>query len=265
MRFIYTKAFAYFFALLVLVAGLTFLEVKGFSGPIKNMFLNAPRPIIFLANSIIKPIKSVVSTAYGLRDIVRENRELVSKVYVLQSQLVGYDQSRKENEALKKELGFVSGVKDMYTPCSVLVYNPLGLSDTLIVNCGTDSGIVEGQAVVSQGYLVGKIVYASKNSSTVLLITNSKFSSDARMSKSGASGVVKGSFGSGIILDQISQNENIEKDQLIVTAGINDKVPKNILIGQAGDTISGPNDLFKKITVLSPVDFSQLKFVFVAK
>jgi len=265
MRFIYTKAFAYFFFFLVLVAGLTFLEVKGLSDPIKRAFLNAPRPVIILVRSVTSPVKSFFTTLYGLRGISEENTELASKIFLLESQLVQYDQARKENEALKKELGFIAGVKDSYIPCSVLVYNPLGLSDTLIINCGTSSGIKEGQAVVSQGYLVGKVVYTSQHSSTVLLVTNSKFSADARMSKSGSSGVIKGSFGSGVVLDQLSQNEVIEKGQLVVTAGINDQIPKNILIGETGDVISQQNDLFKKVTVLSPLDFSQLRFVFIAK
>jgi rod shape-determining protein MreC len=137
--------------------------------------------------------------------------------------------------------------------------------DTLLINCGTERGISEGQAVLSQGYVVGKITYASRGSSTVLLITNSKFTIDARLSKTGASGIVGGSFGTGLILDRLSQSDDAEAGWLVVTAGIDAKVPKNLLIGQVGEVISNRNDLFKKATVSSPIDFDSIDFVFVAK
>jgi cell shape-determining protein MreC len=73
---------------------------------------------------------------------------------------------------------------------------------------------------------------------------------------------VKGSFGSGVVLDLIPQNSMINKNDLVVTAGISDKVPKNILIGSIGETISRQSDLFKKAALVTPVKFHDLEFVF---
>ena len=265
MRFIYTKAFAIFAVLLGLLLIITFLEVKGLDAPIKAVFLNAPRPVIAVVQSVTVPVKGFFSTVYGLKGIAQQNTTLKTQVYQLQQKLADYDEFQRENDALKKELGFISTAKQQFVPCSVLVQNPLGLSDTLITNCGEGSGITAGQGVVSQGYLVGKILYVGKNTSTVLLITNSQFSADARMSKSGATAVVMGSFSSGILLDQLSQNEQIQNGDLVVTAGINDQIPKNILIGQIGQVISSQNDLFKKATIISPIDLKNLQFVFIAQ
>jgi rod shape-determining protein MreC len=122
-----------------------------------------------------------------------------------------------------------------------------------------------GQAVVSQGHLVGKVILANESSSTVLLITNAQSSVDAKLSKSGVEGIVKGSFGSGLFFDLVSQNTEINPGDLIVTAGIDSRVPKNILIGEAGDLLSNNNDLFKKRSVTSPIAFHDLDFVFVVK
>ena len=265
MRFIYSKAFALFCVLLIAVCVVVFLEVKGLSGPIRSVFLNSPRPVIAAATAIARPVKGFFSTMYSLRGVVKENTQLRSEVYALQQQLVLYNQTVTENSALRAQLGFAADSPNQLISCAVLAQNPLGLSDSLILNCGTAQGVAQDLGVVSQGYLVGKVIYASTNSCTVLLITNSKFSVDARVSKTGDSGVVKGSFGSGIVLDQLSQNANINKDDLVATAGINGSVPKNLLIGQVGQILSTQNDLFKKVTVLSPIDFSGLQFVFVVK
>lgn len=46
-----------------------------------------------------------------------------------------------------------------------------------------------------------------------------------------------------------------------MTAGINAQI-QNILIGQVSDIISSVNDLSKRAAIISPVDFSNLGFVF---
>jgi len=265
MRFIYTRAFAFFSAFLVFVVIITFLQVMGFAAPIRAVFINAPRPVAYVFGGVSKPFKSFFSTIYGLKKIAQDNVALSSQVYSLQQQLASYNQAMRENQALKKELGFVQTSKSKNTPCTVLAENPLELTNTLVINCGKDEGVTEGQGVVSQGYLVGKVIYAGKDSSTVLLITSSQFSSDARLSRGGSTGVVAGSFGSGIVLDQISQNDTLTKGDLVVTAGINNQIPKDFLIGQVGDQLSSQNDLFKKATILSPIDFANLQFVFVVQ
>jgi len=265
MRFIYTKAFAIFCFCVIAIAILAFLQVKGLLFPLKNVLLQTPRPVVYVATGVARPVKSFFTTLFQLRKIAKENTELKTRVFELEQNSVELDQQRRENETLRGELGFVKNSKANFAPCSVVTVGAFGPRDSLVLNCGQEQGVAQGQAVTSQGFLVGKIIYSDKNSSTALLVTSSKFLTDAKISKTGANGLVKGSFDSGLVLDQLSQNDEIEKDWLVVTAGINEKIPKNILIGGIGEVISTPNDLFKKATLLSPIDFSSLEFVFVSK
>lgn len=265
MRFIYTKAFAIFAGCLVLVCLLVVMQIKGWLGPVRQAFLQSPRPVVFLAKGVAKPVQNFFFTIYHLRKIAQDNSALKLQVADLQQKLVDYDQEKRENEALRQELGFVDATKFSLVACTVLSEHPFGLADTIVLNCGSNQGVAEGQAIISGGYLAGKIIYADNYSSTALLVTSSKFSGDAELSKTGADAIVNGSFGSGMVMDRLSQNEKLEKGWLVTTAGINSQIPKGILIGQVGDIISSPSDLFKKSTVISPVDFDNLEFVFVAK
>jgi cell shape-determining protein MreC len=112
---------------------------------------------------------------------------------------------------------------------------------------------------------VGKITYAGTRSSNALLAVSSSFSTDAKVSQSDQSAIVRGSFGSGLILDQVPQTVDLKKGLLVASAGINDRIPKNILIGEVSAVLSTNNDLFKKAALTSPVDFNNLEFVFVVK
>lgn len=265
MRFIYTKAFAIFAGCLCLVAVLVILQLKGWLDPLKQAALHSPRPVVAVVKTVTLPVKNFFITIYQLRAITLENGQLHSRVMELEQDLVLQNQLALENQALRKQLNFVKNTKLPLASCGVLSENPFGLSDTLVLNCGTEDGVAEGQAVISQGYLVGKIIYAGRGSSTALLVTDSNFSTDARLSQTDQSAIVEGSFGSGLILDQVPQAANLQKGWLVVTAGINAKIPKNILIGEVGDVLSRPSDLFKKVALSSPIDFSNLEFVLVVK
>jgi rod shape-determining protein MreC len=265
MRFIYTKAFALFVVGLVVIVILLFLQVKGLFQPIEYALLQVPRPFVAVARGIARPVHGFFSTLFTIRSVAKENGELMAKVGTLQQQVVAQDQLRLENEIFKKELGFVQKAEVPMQPCTILSIDPEELTDTLILNCGASTGIAEGQAVVSQGYLIGKILHVGQHSSTALLITNAQSAIDARISKNNIEGVVKGSFGSGVVLDLVSQNAELTKGDVVVTAGINSRVARNLLIGEIGEVVSQPNDLFKKVSVLTPIRFHELQYVFVAK
>lgn len=244
---------------------MVFLQAKGWLYPISEAFLQAPRPVYAITRGIARPVKGFFASIYSLRQIAKDNSQLKQQVMALSQQVADYDQQKRENEALRQELGFVSSAKFSLVPCAVLSANPAGLANTLVLGCGSNQGVMAGQAVLSQGYLVAKIVYADRGGSTALLATDSKFTADAQLSKTGTAGLVTGSYGSGLLLDRLSQSDQAEKGWMVVTAGINNLVPKGILIGQVDQIVSSANDLFKKATVLTPIDFNNLNFVFVAK
>lgn len=265
MRFIYTKAFAIFAACVLALAVLVFLQLKGWLDPIRLAFLNVPRPVAALTRSATSPVKGFFSTIYQLKKINQVNGQLRARVLQLEQDLVNANQQSRENQALRAELGFFKNTTQALAPCTVLSENPFGQSGGLILNCGSKAGISDGQAVISQGYLVGKVIYTGPDTSTALLATAANFSTDARVSQTDSTALVSGSFGSGLILEQVPQTSDLQKGWLVVTAGINAKIPKNILIGQVNDILSSDNDLFKRAALLSPIDFDNLRFVFVVK
>ncbi len=265
MRFIYTKAFAIFASSVCLVVALIFLQLKGWLDPIRLAVLHSPRPVAIAAGKITLPVKNFFIAIYQLKKIADENVQLKARVLSLQQDLAQENQQARENEALRKELGLIKNSRLDVTACTVLSDHPFGVSDALVLNCGSRAGVEIGQAVISQGYLVGKIIYAGPSTSSVLLATDSNFSTDARLSTSGQAAIVRGSFGSGLVLDQVPQTSGLQPGWLVVTGGINQKIPKNILIGAVSDIFSSPSDLFKRAAVTSPIDFNNLEFVFVVK
>ena len=265
MKFVYSKTFFWFAISVAVLAGLFFLQTRGYLAYLEYGILQAPRPLVGLLKTGLRPVNGFFSNLWSLKTIVSENAQLRDQVNELQQKLVDYHSLLRDNETLRSELGFAKTAPFQLKPCSVLSVDPQGLSDTVIINCGEKDGVREGQAVISQGHLVAKILYVGQLTSTAILITNPQTSIDARLADSETTGVVKGSFGSGLFIDLVSQNSLLPKGSLVVTAGINSKIPKNIVIGEIADLLSQPNDLLKKATVISPIKFRQLSFVFIVE
>ncbi len=251
--------------MLVLAVGTTFFYYRGWLAPTQRMVLHLPRPFIYIFRSAARPIKTFFANAYNLREIARENVVLKEDLLQLRNRQVLFDQLSLENESLRKDLQFSKTGKLVLVPCTVMGRSSSGLAETMSINCGTKEGAEVGRAVVSKGYLIGKISYAAENFSAVQLISNSGFSVDAKLSHTGQLAIVRGSFNSGLVLEQVSQDEPLEKGMLVVTAGLNNRTAKNILIGEIDELLSSPNDLFKKASVVNPIDFSNLDFVFLVK
>ncbi len=265
MRFIYSKTFLAFAITLVLIVIGLVMQVKGWLQPIEYALLQAPRPVSSVVRAISEPIHTVFSTLGSLRSVVRENGTLRAQVAQLQQQQVQFDKLKTDNEILREELKFKTQSELTLEACSVLSIDPQELSDAMVLSCGQEQGLQVGQAVISQGYMIAKVVHVGSYTSTALLISNAQSSIDARLSKNNTEGVVKGSFGSGMVFDLVSQNADVAAGDLVVTAGINPRIPKDILIGQIGQVLSAQNDLFKKMSLTSPVRQRAVEFVFVVK
>lgn len=268
MRFIYSKVFFWFSICLVALVVLLFLQYRGWLSPVEYVIAQAPRPLAKLVSGVVVPVKNFTGTVFSLKKLAGENTQLENELIQIKIKIAETERLASENSLLRQELGFKNKSSLQLQSCTVLSRDPEQLADALVIDCGENHQVKEGQAVISQGYLVGKVFHVGKFSSTVFLITNAESSIDAQIlvpNSDRVTGVIKGSYGSGIVIDFVSQNSKLNKGDLVTTAGISGIIPKDIVIGEVGQELSKPEDLFKKSSIVSPIDFRNLDFVFVVK
>lgn len=251
--------------LLLLSVVFVFLQTRGIIDPIRRAMLELPRPIAFVVRGVVKPVKDFFHTLYVLKNTVKDNATLASRVKSLEETQVELDGTRRENEQLKKELSFTSRSKLKLMPCTVLSFDPEGITDSFTISCGKDQGVKEGMPVVTDGHLAGKVVFASGSTSTAEFLTRPGSNVDAKISRSNSLGVVKGSYASGITFEAVSQSSDIQKNDIIITAGVNSLIPAGLIIGTVEEVISKDNELFKRTTIVSPLKFHDLAYVFIAQ
>ena len=241
-------------------------------------YIKVLRPVENLAVSVTKPIlRSVYQASYWVGDnylnfkskqsLVQENKELKDQLAMLINEKSRCVSEQEENQFLREQMQFVDKNQYLFEIARVIGQSADGSQNALILDVGSKSGVVVGQPVLAeQNMLIGKIIKVSKNSSIVLLINDDLSKIAARIqNKSRTIGVVEGEFGLGIKMRLIPQTEMIKEGDVIVTSGLEQKVPGNIVIGQIKNIVNEPEELFQEAALESMVDFNKINIVNIIK
>lgn len=132
-------------------------------------------------------------------------------------------------------------------------------SDTLTIYKGTNSGIKEGNAVITDKGLIGVVSKVNKESSVVELITNKSSNISVRI---GSSYGILNMQDNSLIVSDLSMYDDVFIGEEVYTSGIGN-LPGDIYIGNVID-IKANNTEIEKILEVSPVvDLSTINYVMV--
>ncbi|MHB8871271.1 MAG: rod shape-determining protein MreC [Candidatus Doudnabacteria bacterium] len=260
-----SKQLGVFSLLIFLGLVLLVLSINGLSKPLESTGVQPSRPLVYIFSGVGNSFKSFFSYFSSVNSVNKKNAELSEQARKLLQENVSLQQYKLENEKLRDELEYRQRTAHNLVSATVLGKDPSGFSQSLVLNIGSGSGIKVGAAVLSQGYLIGKIVSVDSFTSKVLLVTDPQSTIDAQISATGDNGIVRGSYGSGMIIENLSQSALVNTNDRVITAGLSTEIPKGLLIGNVGQLQSQKSDLLQKATVISGVDLKNLEFVSVIK
>lgn len=177
-----------------------------------------------------------------------------------------------ENAELHKKLSQMQTLVDQGKYLDPNTYNllparPIGLGRYLKIDKGTTSGVKAGQAVVFKDNFVGKVIDVSLQASLVQLLTDpdSKIAAFSQNKDGKAKGVLAGQFGTEVILDKVLHEEKISEGDLVYSEGLEDFLPRGLVLGKVTKVIDQENEVFKQAKVQPIFDITDLELVFVMK
>ena len=116
--------------------------------------------------------------------------------------------------------------------------------------------------IINNGVIVGKVVEVFDYTAIVRLLNDhaSQVAATVR-NQDGTVGVVQGEFGLGVKMDLIPENEEVAIGDLVITSGLEEKVPRGLVIGLIENVFGSDEDIFKTATVKLPIDFTKLNMI----
>lgn len=236
----------------ILVA--VFFHYAGWLAPVEGVLV-----------AVFSPIQKIVYDAYGggqnfysswlkKRDLLAENGALQSQLAALAIDTAKLKALEEENSLLKKEMNFVDENKFKYVAAKIITGVSDPLSQSVIINRGRKDGLEKGLAVIADnGILVGKVGEVQDDYSKVILLSDNKSQVAATIQNLDHTvGLVEGQYGLSFSMTNIPQNQEIKDGDLVVTSGLEGKIPKNLLIAKVESVQAVESEIFKT-AILQPI------------
>lgn len=221
-------------------------------------------PIHYLGATSTK-LGTAIRLLGSIDDLSKENSGLKIQNTELTAQLAQLEAVQGENTKLKEDLNFQKTRSDLQLiPAQIISFSPDSGYQIFTIDKGQKDGLSLEQAVVSSGFLIGKIKKISDHTAEVWQLTNRNLLTPVTLAKSQVTGILKGGV-SGLVVENIPVDAAIEKGEAVVTSSLEGLYPAGIAVGTVEDISSKKEEIFLTIRVTSPINVRNLGTVFVAK
>ncbi len=259
-----------FIFLLIVALLLIFSDKAGYLNQAKNLTAYYAGNIMEIFQPPSNKISDFFWTVENISKFKNENIRLQEENLKMNYEISMFKEIRRENEVLRKQIEFsknscLEGNCLKWKMASVIGRDPGNFGKQIFINLGSNDGIQEGQAAAAPGgLLVGKVAEVFSGFSKITLITDPKSSVNSIIQASRANGVVKGSYATGARLEMINQSEDLAAGDLVITSGLEDKIPKGLIVGKVSQVEESANNVFKSAQIDMPVDFNRVEEIFIA-
>jgi len=233
--------------------------------PIEGYIIKLLSPIQEKTYSMVLGAKEFKTNWINKRDLIEENKALEQKLKELKVDRSKVNSLESENKLLKDELRFIKESQLNTVTAKIITGVSDSLSKSVVINHGSDSGIEKGMAVISgDGIMIGKIYEVYSDHSKVLLLTDNKSRVAATIQNlDKTTGLVEGQFGLSFSMTNIPQDQEITEGDLIVSSGLEGKIPKDLLIAQVDSINQVESEIFKTALLSPIVSLDNLSYVLV--
>lgn len=249
-RFREGRALYVLIPLLVLHLGLLSVQIEDPAGTVlfKRWILQAGAPILSLSTTASRGLGHAWKSYIWMHGLHEENMRLQEALRRLSLRDAALSQYEAENRQLRALLAFKQSLPYEAVGARVVGRAPSFLSNVLYIDRGSDDGIRANTPVVLENGVLGRTVLVTRRHSQVQLITNADASLGALVERTRSPGVLSGS-GTGMLdLNYISNTEQIEVDDLVVTSGLDGIYPKGLPIGKVVESRKGKS-VFRALRV----------------
>jgi rod shape-determining protein MreC len=206
--------------------------------------------------------RNVYRDYFALRSVRRENESLKRQIEEMRIQNVRMQEDAMQARRIQSLLGFKEQFIHRTVAAQVIGTSGSDLSRILYIDRGADDGIKPDMAVITPDGVVGKILHVQASTAQVLEISDQTSGVGALLVNLRLQGIVKGTAGGDIVLNNIMNNEKVEVGELITTSGGDRIFPKGLPIGTVSSTFPG-RDVFLNIRLKPAAKLDRLEEVLV--
>jgi rod shape-determining protein MreC len=240
------------------------LALGGYFSSASNVFTGSLVNLQTWVSTRFVAIQDFFTSPRDIASLRQRNAELEGEVADLQSQVIQLQQEVGETKILAELVDFSrANPENTYRAAAVIGRDPSPFLHYVIINRGSNDGILRGMPVVTNQGLIGRVEAVIADAARVQLITDPASSVNVRLQSAETEASLVGSVTGDVTLELIPQDINIQPGDLVLTSGLGGGYPPDLIIGQVVNVRSRDFDLFQQATVQPVVDFNRLEIVLV--
>jgi len=248
----------------LVVGGVMALALGGYFSSASNVFTDSLINIQFWFSSRFVALQDFFTAPRDIASLRQQNIDLQNEVAELQGQVIQLQQQVGETQVLAALVDFAQArTENTYKGAAVIGRDPSPFLHYVIINAGSNDGILRGMPVVTGQGLVGRVDAVIADAARVQLITDPASSVNVRLQNAEVEASLIGSVTGDVTLNLIPQDTNVEPGDLVLTSGLGGGYPPDLIVGQVVNVRSRDYDLFQQATVQPVVDFNRLQIVLV--
>ncbi len=250
---------------IVLVAiGLVALALGGYFNPVTNWFTRITVNAQTWVSGRYMALVDFLTVPRDVASLQQRNAQLEADVARLQTQVIDLQQQVTETNILSALVDFARANPEYsYKAAAVIGRDPSPFLRYVIINVGSNEGVLPGMPVVTDKGLVGRVDAVISEAARVQLVTDAASAINVRMQASNTEAMLVGSITGDLSLDMIPQDANVQVGDVVLTSGLGGNYPANLLVGQVVSVRKLQSELFQQAAIQPNVDYNRLQFVLV--
>ena len=248
----------------LIVGGVMALALGGYFSSASNVFTDSLVNVQSWFSSRFVALQDFYTAPRDIASLRQQNTDLQNEVAELQAQVIQLQQQVGETQVLAALVDFSRArPENTYKAAAVIGRDPSPFLHYVIINRGSNDGILRGMPVVTDQGLVGRVDAVIADAARVQLITDPASSVNVRLQNAEVEASLIGSVTGDVELEMIPQDANMETGDLVLTSGLGGGYPPDLIVGQVVNIRSREYDLFQRATIQPVVDFNRLQIVLV--
>ena len=186
-----------------------------------------------------------------VQKLQKKNSSLQVKQLLLQRRLQKLDSLEQENIRLRKLLDSSFRLQDEEVLIAELLAIDLDpFTHHMIVNQGSYKKTFVGQPVVDATGVVGQVTRITKDTSTILLITDPNHAIPVQLNRNGLRAVASGTgMYNQLRLNYVSMDSDIKVDDLVITSGLGGMFPVGYPVGKVTEVERNAGNTFATVNI----------------
>lgn len=248
----------------LVIGGILALAFGGYFSTASNWFTGTLVDIQSWFSIRYVAIQDFVAAPRDITSLRQRNAELESEVAALRAQVIELSERASQVETLAALVDYSrANPESRYVAADVIGRDPSPFLHYIIINRGSNDGILRGMPVVTDQGLVGRVDAVIADAARIQLITDPLSAINIRLQSSDVEAVLSGSLTGDLSLNLIPQDVLVEPGDLVLTSGLGGGYPTDLFIGQVTNVRKREAELFQQASIQPVVDFSRLSIVLV--